>query len=63
MPVFNKFLTPLKSFLFSEAHAERLGYMRFLLCGTLLYIALFRQFNMDQFSSLALIDKSQALGV
>ncbi len=52
-----------KNFLFSEGHFERLGLMRVVLCGTLLYLAIFRQFNIDQFTILSLIPRSEALGV
>lgn len=63
MLVFDNLIQKMKLFLFSDSHAERLGFMRFLLCGTLFYTAIFRQFNMDQFTNLALIPRFDALGL
>jgi len=67
MLVFDKLINPIifkiKFFLFAEAHSERLGLMRFFLCGALFYLAVFRQFNMDQFNQFSLIPRDMALNV
>jgi hypothetical protein len=60
---FNKLIQKIRIFLFSEGHFENLGLMRFVLCGTLLYLAIFRQMNMDQFNGLSLIPRSDALNL
>jgi hypothetical protein len=52
-----------QNFLFAEGHSERLGFMRFLLCGALFYNAIFRQLNIDQFTDLSLLPRNAALSV
>ena len=63
MPVYDKWLKNTKQFLFSDPHFEGLGLMRFLLCGCLLYLAIFRQVNIDQYTGLSLIPRADALSV
>lgn len=63
MLVLDKKLNQMKSFLFEEPHSERLGFMRFFLCGALLYIAIFRQMNMDQYGAHSLIPRADALAL
>ncbi len=63
MPVFDNFIKQAKEFLFVKPHYEGLGLMRFLLCGCLLYLAIFRQMNMSQYTEMSLIPRADALGV
>ncbi len=67
MPVFINYIfemiLKMKTFLFSQGHIERLGFMRFFLCGTLFYLAIFRQMNIDQFNHLSLIPRSESLSL
>lgn len=50
-------------FLFGEGHFERLGVFRFLLCAVMFYIACWRQLNVDQYGSNALIPAANAFDV
>jgi len=53
----------IKSFLFpNEAHSQ-LGLFRIILCGTLFYIACWRQLNIEQLGAGALIPRDMALSV
>ncbi len=61
--MFDKWIKNTKLFLFSDPHFKGLGLMRFLLCGCLLYLALFRQMNIDQYTDLSLIPRADALSV
>lgn len=58
-----KLKTAFVDFLFGEGHFERLGVFRFLLFGVMLYIACYRQMNVDQYGPQALIPGSQAFDV
>lgn len=57
------FMKRFQNFLFSESQAEQLGLFRFVLCGTLFYIACFRQTNIDQLGPFALIPRESALTI
>lgn len=59
----NKLKAKVIDFLFGEGHFERLGVFRFLLFGVMLYIACYRQMNVDQYGPQALIPGSQAFDV
>jgi hypothetical protein len=59
----NNILNKIKTYLFAEGYFEQLGLMRFLLCASLLYIAIFRQMNIDQFGIDSLIPRADALSV
>lgn len=56
-------LSRLKQFLFSSEARSQLGLFRILLCGTLFYIACWRQLNIDQLGPTALIPRDLALSV
>lgn len=53
----------IESFLFQSEPLEQLGLFRIILCGTLFYIACWRQMNIDQLGALALIPRDVALDV
>lgn len=53
----------LEHFLFGHQHLQQLGVFRFILCGTLFYIACFRQLNIDQYGPLSLIPRDAALNI
>jgi hypothetical protein len=59
----DKLKLKIKEFLFSNPHFEGLGLMRFLLCACLLYLAIFRQINIDQYTEISLIPRADALSV
>ncbi len=63
MPVFDNLIKQSKEFLFTKPHFEGLGLMRFLLSGCLLYLAVFRQMNISEYTELSLIPRAEALGV
>ncbi len=50
-------------FLFSNKNHSSLGLLRIILCGTLFYIACWRQLNIDQLGELALIPRDMALNI
>lgn len=56
-------LSRLKNFLFQNEPLPQLGLFRIILCGTLFYIACWRQLNIDQFGAEALIPRDLALSV
>lgn len=61
-----KFFHPwqtLQKFLFAKDFREQLGVFRFILCGTLFYMACYRQFNIDQLGVDSLIPRNMALQV
>lgn len=51
----------IQSFLFASEQQSQLGLFRILLCGTLFYIACWRQLNIDQLGVNALIPRDMAL--
>ena len=53
----------LENFLFIKLPRPQLGLFRILLCGTLFYIACWRQLNIDQLGAMALIPRDQALSI
>lgn len=57
------FWSGLQTFLFAKDFREQLGIFRFILCGTLFYMACYRQFNMDQLGVDSLIPRTMALQV
>lgn len=63
MKKINECFSHLNSFLFKEGHFEQLGIFRFLLCSILFYIACFRQFNIEQYTSSGFISRENALTV
>lgn len=56
-------LSRIRAFLFSNESGPQLGLFRILLCGTLFYIACWRQLNIDQLGAGALIPRDMALSV
>lgn len=58
-----KYFSQINQFLFADAHHEQLGIFRFILCGTLFYMACFRQLNIDQLGIDSLIPRDLALNV
>ncbi len=50
-------------FLFEVEAAKQLALMRIVLCGTLLFLACSRQFNMDQYGPESIIPRAEALSV
>lgn len=50
-------------FLFEAEHPERLGLMRILLCSTIFYLAIFRQFNIDEYTIGSIIPRDSALAI
>lgn len=56
-------LSKIKNFLFPNEALSQLGLFRILLCGTLFYIACWRQLNIDQLGAAALIPRDMALSV
>jgi len=57
------FKRKINDFLFSEGHFEKLGLFRFVLCSVLLYIACYRQLNVDQFGPDSIVPNGQALNL
>ena len=53
----------LNHFLFKNQSYEQLGLMRIILCGTLLFLACSRQFNMDQYGLSSIIPRDKALSI
>lgn len=60
---FKKYFNELNLFLFLQGHKERLAAFRILLCGTLFYIACYRQLVVEQFGEQALIPRAQAFAI
>ncbi len=56
-------LTKLDQFLFSKNNFAQLAVFRIVLCGTLFYMACYRQLNIDQLGATALIPREWALHV
>jgi len=50
-------------FLFGKDPRMQLGVMRFILCGVLFYVAIFRQMNIEQYGSLSIIPRDAALNI
>lgn len=61
--MFTRVITYLNNFLFHSHDPKKLGLMRALLCSVIAYIAIFRQFNMDQYDLHSIIPRSQALSI
>lgn len=61
--IFKKLKIHFDQFLFQEAFTQQLGLFRFLLCATLLYIAIFRQLNVDQYGPHSLIPSNEAFNL
>lgn len=53
----------IENFLFNNEPLKQLSLMRFILCGTLFYLAFSRQFNMDQYGINSIIPRSEALSI
>ena len=58
-----KYISEIKLFLFLQDHKERLAAFRIVLCGTLFYIACYRQLVVEQFGENALIPRAQAFAI
>ncbi len=58
-----KYFSQVNQFLFAENHFQQLGVFRFILCGTLFYMACFRQLNIDQLGEGSLIPRAMALNI
>ncbi len=61
--VFKKYVDQLNAFLFLQSHKERLAAFRIVLCGTLFYIACYRQLVVEQFGVNALIPRDSAFAI
>jgi hypothetical protein len=59
----NSFKNWFNQFLFGDAHFERLGIFRFIICGVMFYIACLRQLNVDQYGPESLIPSAQAFDI
>ncbi len=60
---FNQLKTHVDIFLFGKNNFEQLALLRIILCGTLFYMACFRQFNVDQLGPNSLIPRDMALNI
>ena len=57
------YFSQINNFLFAKNNFQQLGLFRFILCGTLFYMACFRQLNIDQLGEASLIPRDLALNV
>ncbi len=53
----------LNHFLFANDFRQQLGFFRFILCGTLFYMACYRQLNIDQLGEGSMIPRASALEI
>ena len=63
MPVFNKYINSFSQMLFNQSRFYNLALMRVLLCGTLLYMDLWRHLVVYFFGPESIIPRDQALSV
>ena len=60
-PKLKQLVDHINYFLFGRNNFEQLAVFRIILCGTLFYMACFRQFNIDQLGPISLIPRDMAL--
>ena len=61
--IFKNTIQKINDFLFKNHTHEQLGMARIILCGTMLYLACSRQFNMDQYGLESIIPRDRALSI